>query len=294
MTDADVDGNHIQTLLMTFFYRHMREVVERGYLYIAKPPLYRVAKGKQERYLKNEREMEDYLMDALSADGMLDASGVQIAGQDLKRILGLILAMKNILLPLEGLLPIKFIEALALSGCFGANPNYELAGRILDSVEHESEKGWQVAKTEEGIEIKRTVRSVSESHLFPADSMFAPEIRAFNKMPNLAELLELFTNPITLTVKSKMQKIHTAFGLLDAAFDYARGGLSISRYKGLGEMSPDQLWETTMDPANRTMFRVQITDAAKADEVVSMLMGDVVEPRRDFIVDNALNANIDA
>jgi len=294
MTDADVDGSHIRILLLTFFYRHMREVIEKGYLYIAKPPLYRVAKGKQERYLKDEREMEDYLMDALSSDGMIEANGVQIAGQDLKRILGLILSMKNILTPLDGILPLRFIEALALSGCFGEKLNYELAGKILDSVEHESEKGWKVAKVEDGIEIKRTVRSVSEFYLFPAASLSAPELRAFNKMEGKDELLELFSAPITLVVKSKTQKIHTAFRLLDTAFDYARSGLSISRYKGLGEMSPEQLWETTMDPANRTMFRVKITDAAKADEVVSMLMGDVVEPRRDFIVDNALNANIDS
>ena len=294
MTDADVDGNHIQTLLMTFFYRHMRGLIDNGYLYIAKPPLYRVAKGKQERYLKDEREMEDYLMDALSNDGMIDANGVQIAGQDLKRILGMISSMRNILTPMQSVLPIKFIEALALSGLLSGGDNYALAANILDSVEHESEKGWKVSKSDFGIVIERTVRSVSETHLFPKTFMDAADVRQFNKMSGRDELIELFKTPIVLTVKSKTQNLWTAFGLLDRAFEYARAGLSISRYKGLGEMSPEQLWETTMDPDARTMLRVKITDADKADKVVSMLMGDVVEPRRDFIVDNAINANVDA
>jgi len=294
MTDADVDGNHIQTLLMTFFYRHMPAAIDKGFVYIAKPPLYRVSKGKQERYLQDEREMSDYLMDALTTDGMLTTwEGEQIAGADFKRILGLISEMKAILLPMQNFIAPKFSEALALSGCLTGTPDFALAGQILDSGEHESERGWKVSQTDAGILIERIVRSVSERILLPADKLQSGEIRAFGRMAGREELLSLFRSPITLSVKSKTQKIWSAFGLLDTAFDYAKAGLSINRYKGLGEMSYAQLWETTMDPANRTMFQVKITDAAKADEVVSMLMGDVVEPRRDFIVDNALNANVD-
>jgi DNA gyrase subunit B len=295
MTDADVDGNHIQTLLMTFFYRHMPAAIERGYVYIAKPPLYRVAKGKAERYLQNEREMDDYLMDALAADGMITAGNrAQIAGADFKRILGMILEMKNILSPMSGTLELRFVEALALSGALSGRPNFPLAAEILDSEEHESERGWKVSEAGGTIIIERTVRSVSERHFLPAEKLQSGEVRAFNRMAGKDELMELFSAPLSLAVKSKTQKIHSAFGLLATAFDYARGGLTINRYKGLGEMSSDQLWETTMDPANRTLFQVRITDATKADEVISMLMGDVVEPRRDFIVDNALNATIDS
>ena len=294
MTDADVDGNHIQTLLMTFFYRHMPQAIERGYVYIAKPPLYRVAKGKQERYLQNEREMDDYLMEALATDGMVTTGdGIQIAGADFKRILAMILEMKNILQPMSSIVPVKFVEALALSGCLSGKCEYAPAGKILDSSEHESERGWKVSESAEGILIERTVRSVAEKYLLPAEHMDSGEIRAFNRMAGRDELINLFKMPLTLSVKSKTQKIWSAFGLLDLAFEYARSGLSINRYKGLGEMSSEQLWETTMDPANRSLFQVRVTDTTKADEVVSMLMGDIVEPRRDFIVDNALNAKLD-
>ena len=295
MTDADVDGNHIQTLLMTFFYRHIPQAIEKGYVYIAKPPLYRVAKGRQERYLQNEREMDDYLMDALTTDGMIQAGdGVQITGADFKRILGLILEMKNILSPMSNVLAPHFVEALALSGALSGAADFALAGNILDSQEHESERGWKVSEAGGTIIIERVVRSVSERHFLPAEKLQSGEVRAFNRLAGRDELIALFKAPLTLSVKSKTSKIHSAFGLLSAAFDYARAGLSINRYKGLGEMSSDQLWETTMDPSNRSLFQVKITDATKADEVISMLMGDIVEPRRDFIVDNALSANIDA
>ncbi|MDR2269104.1 MAG: DNA topoisomerase (ATP-hydrolyzing) subunit B [Rickettsiales bacterium] len=294
MTDADVDGNHIQTLLMTFFYRHMPQAIERGYVYIAKPPLYRVVKGRQERYLRNEREMDDYLMDALATDGMFTTGdGTRVAGADFKRVLGMILDMKNILQPISTIMPIRFVEALALSGCLSGTPDYALAGRILDAGEHESERGWKVFGADDGISVKRTIRSVAEAYILPTEKLQSGEIRAWCRMNGKDEVMSLFKSPLTLSVKNKNRMIWSAFDLLDAAFEYARSGLSINRYKGLGEMSAEQLWETTMDPDNRTLFQVKITDATKADEVVSMLMGDVVEPRRDFIVDNALNANID-
>jgi DNA gyrase subunit B len=272
----------------------MPQAIERGYVYIAKPPLYRVAKGRQERYLQNEREMDDYLMDALSTDGLISAGdGVQIAGADFKRILGLCLEARNILQPLAGAIPVRFVEALALSGCLSDMQGYGLAGNILDSAEHESERGWKVSSADEGILIERTLRSVVEQHMFPIEKLSSGEVRAFNRMAGRDELIALFRNPLTLSVKQKTQKIWTAFGLLDTAFEYARNGLTINRYKGLGEMTADQLWETTMDPNHRTLFQVRITDATKADEIVSMLMGEIVEPRRDFIVDNALSANVD-
>ncbi len=296
MTDADVDGQHIQTLLMTFFYRHMPQAIERGYIYVAKPPLYGVTRGKQQIYLQNEREMDDYLMEQLAADGLIEtASGSQISGADLKRLLSLILNMRNALQGVHHIIPLRFVEALALNRVFDNETPDALAAtaKMLDAQELEFERGWKVTADPAGIVITRTLRSVTESHMLSRDKINGPEIRAWLRMDGRDELIDTFATPVTLRVKSKSQKIWGALNLLNTAFEYAKTGLKIQRYKGLGEMNAEQLWETTMDPNNRSLFQVKINDASQADEVVSMLMGDVVEPRRDFIVENALDANLD-
>ena len=296
MTDADVDGQHIQTLLMTFFYRHMREAIERGYIYVAKPPLYGVTRGKQQIYIQNEREMDDYLLDQLASDGMIETSdGQQLAGADFKRLLELVDDMKSNLQALNHIMPLRFIEALALNKVFEEESaaNFVAAENMLDNEELEFERGWKISSDMEGIKITRTLRSVTETHVLPREKINSPEIRAWQRMSGREELMEIFSKPTTLRVKSKSQKIWGAFALLNTAFEYAKNGLKIQRYKGLGEMNAEQLWETTMDPNHRSLFQVKITDASQADEVISMLMGDVVEPRRDFIVENALNANLD-
>ncbi len=296
MTDADVDGQHIQTLLMTFFYRHMPQAIERGYIYVAKPPLYGVTRGKQQIYLQNEREMDDYLMEQLAADGLIEtASGSQISGADLKRLLSLILNMRNALQGVHHIIPLRFVEALALNRVFDNETPDALAAtaKMLDAQELEFERGWKVTADPAGIVITRTLRSVTESHMLSRDKINGPEIRAWLRMDGRDELIDTFATPVTLRVKSKSQKIWGALNLLNTAFEYAKTGLKIQRYKGLGEMNAEQLWKTTMDPNNRSLFQVKINDASQADEVVSMLMGDVVEPRRDFIVENALDANLD-
>ena len=296
MTDADVDGQHIQTLLMTFFYRHMPETVERGYIYVAKPPLYGVTRGKTQIYLQNQREMDDYLMEQLATDGMIEtAEGAQISGADLKRLLMLILNMRNTLQSLSHVMPLRFIEALALNRVFEDESEANLAAvaHMLDAQELEFERGWKVTADPAGIMITRTLRSVTESHMLTREKINGPEIRGWHRMDGREELIETFSKPATLRVKAKSQKIWGALALLETAFEYAKTGLKIQRYKGLGEMNAEQLWETTMDPNHRSLFQVKVDDAAKADEVVSMLMGDVVEPRRDFIVENALDANLD-
>ncbi|MCL1902663.1 MAG: toprim domain-containing protein, partial [Alphaproteobacteria bacterium] len=298
MTDADVDGSHIQTLLLTFFYRHMRTAIDRGYIYVAKPPLYRVSRGKQQTYLQNEKEYDDYLLDVLATDGALELSdGATIAGADLKRILALCMSAKNILSPLSNTVPLRFVEALALTGNLSQltmnNEQLTIVEKLLDSQELDFEKGWKVSRDDNGITITRTLRSVTETYTLPAATLNSSEVRAWERMSGREELVGMFRAPVTLRVKNKVQKCASAFELLEIAFNYAKSGLSIQRYKGLGEMNAEQLWETTMDPNHRSMFQVKITDATKADEVFSMLMGDVVEPRRDFIVENALNANID-
>ena len=296
MTDADVDGQHIQTLLMTFFYRHMPEAIERGYIYVAKPPLYGVTRGKQQIYIQNQREMDDYLLDQLATDGTIEtADGQQLAGADLKRLLELVDDMKNNLQSLNHIMPLRFIEALALNKVFEneSAENFAAAEDMLDNEELEFERGWKISSDEEGIKISRTLRSVTETHVLDREKINSPEIRAWQRMAGREELINTFSKPTILRVKSKSQKIWGAFALLNTAFEYAKNGLKIQRYKGLGEMNAEQLWETTMDPNHRSLFQVKITDASQADEVISMLMGDVVEPRRDFIVENALNANLD-
>ncbi len=296
MTDADVDGQHIQTLLMTFFYRHMPAAIERGYIYVAKPPLYGVTRGKQQIYLQNQREMDDYLMDQLATDGIVQiASGAQISGADLKRLLDLVLDMRNVLQPLNHIMPLRFVESLALNRVFDSESaeNCDAAAKMLDAQELEFERGWKVIANDAGITITRTLRSVTESYLLSREKLNSAEISAWRRMSGRDELMDTFSKPTILTVKTKSQKIWGAFNLLNTAFEYAKNGLKIQRYKGLGEMNAEQLWETTMDPNHRSLFQVTVNDASQADAVVSMLMGDVVEPRRDFIVENALDANLD-
>ncbi len=296
MTDADVDGQHIQTLLMTFFYRHMPAAIERGYIYVAKPPLYGVTRGKQQIYIQNQRDMDDYLMDQLATDGVVQiASGAQISGADMKRLLDLVLDMRNVLQPLNHVMPLRFIESLALNRVFDSESpeNCAAAAKMLDAQELEFERGWNVSANDAGITITRTLRSVTEQYVLSRDRINSPEVNAWRRMPGREELIDTFSAPTVLTVKSKSQKIWGAFNLLNTAFEYAKNGLKIQRYKGLGEMNAEQLWETTMDPNHRSLFQVTVNDASQADAVVSMLMGDVVEPRRDFIVENALDANLD-
>ncbi|MFQ6778135.1 MAG: DNA topoisomerase (ATP-hydrolyzing) subunit B [Alphaproteobacteria bacterium] len=296
MTDADVDGQHIQTLLMTFFYRHMPEAIERGYIYVAKPPLYGVTRGKQQIYIQNQAEMDDYLMEQLTTDGLIEtAGGIQISGADFKRLLGLILNMRNILQALNHIMPLRFIEALALNKVLEdeTQENMNAAANMLDNEELEFERGWKISADDSGIVVTRTLRSVTETHVLPRERINSAEIRAWKRMDGRDELIDIFSKQTVLKVKAKSQKIWGALKLLDTAFEYAKNGLKIQRYKGLGEMNAEQLWETTMDPNNRSLFQVRIQDASQADEVVSMLMGDVVEPRRDFIVENALNATLD-
>ena len=296
MTDADVDGQHIQTLLMTFFYRHMPAAIERGYIYVAKPPLYGVTRGKQQIYIQNQRDMDDYLMDQLATDGVVQiAGGAQISGADMKRLLDLVLDMRNVLQPLNHIMPLRFVEALALNRVFDSESveNCVAASKMLDAQELEFERGWKVVADENGITITRTLRSVTEQYVLSRERLNSPEINAWRRLPGRDELMDTFSAPTVLTVKSKSQKIWGAFNLLNTAFEYAKNGLKIQRYKGLGEMNAEQLWETTMDPNHRSLFQVTINDASQADAVVSMLMGDVVEPRRDFIVENALDANLD-
>jgi DNA gyrase subunit B len=303
MTDADVDGSHIQTLLLTFFYRHMPQLIEKGYLYVAKPPLYKLSRGKSQTYLQNDKEFEAYLTDVVQADAILNTEGgSKISGADFSRVLGLCQSAKSALIGLKNIgLPMRFAEAMALNGCLDVGflfdptrDKMDAVAKFLDSAEPEFEKGWKVGYDRNiGIVIQKTVRSVTEKFILPVSSFDSPELRGWNNLAGRAELAALFAKPAALEIKGNLVKVGSPSALIDAAFGYAKSGISIQRYKGLGEMNPEQLWETTMDPNHRAMFQVKITDATKADEVFTMLMGEVVEPRRDFIVTNALDAKLD-
>ncbi|MCL2629804.1 MAG: DNA topoisomerase (ATP-hydrolyzing) subunit B [Alphaproteobacteria bacterium] len=303
MTDADVDGSHIQTLLLTFFYRHMPQLIDKGYLYIAKPPLYKVARGKSHTYLQNDKEFENYLTEVVAADGVLNTSdGAKISGADLIRVLNLCQTAKSSLSGLKNIgLPMKFAQAMALMGCLDAqflfDPNQDKLNKVADMLnagELEFDRGWKVEYDRNiGIVIHRTVRGVTDRHVMSVGNFDSPELRGWNNLAARGELAAMFAKPALLEIKNNSIKVSSPSELVDKAFGYAKSGVSIQRYKGLGEMNPDQLWETTMDPNHRAMSQVRITDATKADEVFTTLMGDVVEPRRDFIVTNALDAKLD-
>lgn len=303
MTDADVDGSHIRTLLLTFFYRQMPDLIEAGHLYIAQPPLYRAKKGNSEVYLKDDREMENHLIDGGLTDAVLvTQAGGQIASEDLKALVKKARDIKNTLLQLSRSFPLRIVEQVAVSGAFNpevlsdsetANQAAAYIATRLDHLESEYEKGWSgVAAESGGLLFERTVRGVTESHVMDAVTLHSSEARYLDSQA--AELQEVYTHPSVLKIKDKEFKVYGPVSLVEGVLSEGKRGTSLQRYKGLGEMNPDQLWETTLDPEVRTLLQVKVSHADEAHEVFSTLMGDVVEHRREFIQDNALNvSNLD-
>lgn len=304
MTDADVDGSHIRTLLLTFFYRQMPEIIEKGYVYIAQPPLYKAKRGNSILYLKDDKEMEDYLIRGGCDDAALVfANGEQIAGEDLVTLVEKTRKAKLMIAALSAKIPEKIVEQIAISGLFDAeviNNKEKVEAEIkvleqrLNSLEAEYDKGWQVSLNSEGaICFMRTIRGVTESYVAGSsvlDSMEGQILRDMEKF-----LTETFMTPSRLISKNGLEK--SVIGLVslnDAIMMAGKKGIAISRYKGLGEMNAEQLWETTLDPEARSLLQVRVDHADEADEVFSTLMGDVVEPRKEFIQNNALNVvNLD-
>jgi DNA gyrase subunit B len=303
MTDADVDGAHIRTLLLTFFYRQMRELVDRGHVYIAQPPLYKVKRGSSEQYLKDERALEDYLIDTGTEDALLTArDGSTHAGADLMEI---VRRAREIVHTVEGLhtrYNREIVEQAAIVG--GLDPEAlvdagsaeAVANRIanrLDRVADEVERGWQGSSDGQGgLVFTRTIRGVTDTHAIDAQLLASADAR---KLRSLVDRLgDLYGGVPKLTRKDQSYDIHGPSSLFRAVTEAGRKGVSLQRYKGLGEMNPSQLWETTLDPNARTLLQVQIKEGSDADLLFTQLMGDLVEPRRDFIQDNALNvANLD-
>jgi DNA gyrase subunit B len=302
MTDADVDGAHIRTLLLTFFYRQMREIIDRGHLFIAQPPLYKVARGKSEQYLKDERALENYLIAGGVEDAVLKlSSGEERAGADLLKLVEDARQVRNILNGLHSRYNRKAVEQAAIAGVlreaiFGDPENGEQAAayiaRRLDALSEETERGWVGRFVEgEGFELERTVRGVKEVAVIDHALLVSADAR---KLDELApSLQEVYPRPATLRRKGEETAIHGPVSLFDAVIAMGRKSVTLQRYKGLGEMNPGQLWETTLDINARTLMQVKVKEVDEADDIFTKLMGDVVEPRREFIQDNALTASVD-
>ena len=302
MTDADVDGSHIRTLLLTFFYRHMPEVFQRGYMYIAQPPLFKVKRGNSgERYLKNEQALEDYLIDATLDDLMLSTGkGSTRSGNDLLDMLARCRGVRGAINTLAQRIGNKnIVEQGAIAGAFDekalndAGVAATIAATLKERMNKSAlpgEKTWLVEFTPvSGYMITRTMRGVTERFRIAPDQIMSVDARRLEGAHDW--LADNFGDEAELVSKDGTKTIARANGpmaLFQAVQDYGRRGLQIQRYKGLGEMNPEQLWETTLDPAVRTLLQVTIKDAEKANEIFSTLMGDVVEPRREFIQNYAL------
>ena len=296
MTDADVDGAHIRTLLLTFFYRQMPELIERGYLYIAQPPLYKASKGKSSRYLKDDTEMEAFLTQEGVDGAELDmASGERRTGRDLLELVQQSKIAKAHIERLSTRAPAMAIEQAAIAGLFGEAPDPAAAARRLDLYAEEGDGPWEGHAAEDGglggFAFSRVRRSVSERIVLEDALIHALDARRLaERAPVLADV---FSAPATFRRKEKVAVVRGPLDLVAAVLDAGRKGLSIQRYKGLGEMNPEQLWETTLDVNARTLLQVKVAHADDADDMFSRLMGDLVEPRREFIQDNALDAAVD-
>ena len=292
MTDADVDGAHIRTLLLTFFYRQMPEIIERGYLYIAQPPLYKAAKGKSSRYLKDDNEMQSFLVEEGTGEGSLDLrSGERIIGQDLIARVTEARQAKALIERLSTRAPAFAIEQAALAGLFGDSPNIEAAAARLNLYNEEGDGPWSGEKSQGGFAFSRVRRGVTETVVLDDQLTHAQDARRLHD--RVKGLMETFAELAVYRRKDKAQDVRGPLDLVQAVLDAGKKGLSIQRYKGLGEMNADQLWETTLDDNARTLLQVRVNHADEADDMFSKLMGDLVEPRREFIQDNALDAEVD-
>ena len=303
MTDADVDGAHIRTLLLTFFYRQMPEIIKAGYLYIAQPPLYKVKRGSAEKYLKDDEALEDFLISGGIEEAVLvtdEGKGSEHAGADLRSLGETARRVRRLLSTIARRYSQPVVEQVAIAGAL--NPEV-LADR--DQAERATayvaqrlnvlsdEKGWQGAPTDDGgLRFVRTVQGYEEVHVIDGPLIRSAEARQLDA--HAAELQAVYTHPAVLRRRTEETAVRSPIELLDAVLALGRKGLSIQRYKGLGEMNPEQLWETTVDPEARALLQVSVNHADDADDLFETLMGDVVEPRRNFIQKHALDViNLD-
>ncbi|MBI1238096.1 MAG: DNA topoisomerase (ATP-hydrolyzing) subunit B [Alphaproteobacteria bacterium] len=302
MTDADVDGAHIRTLLLTFFYRQMPALVEAGHLYIAQPPLFKVTRGRSERYLKDERDFENFLITE-GATGAKFAlhSGEEVAGSDLDALITAARTVRGILAALPSSYPRFIVEQAAIAGALSpdalsdiarANEAASYIARRIDLLSAETERGWTGAPLQDGgLEFVRTLRGVQERHVIDGALISSADARKLDRMSG--DLQAAYLRVGQLTKGDQTIEIRSPSQLLDAILAWGRKGIAVQRYKGLGEMNPEQLWVTTLDENARSLLQVKVNHADEADDIFTKLMGDLVEPRREFIQDNALAAALD-
>ncbi|WP_324132578.1 DNA topoisomerase (ATP-hydrolyzing) subunit B [Bosea sp. (in: a-proteobacteria)] len=306
MTDADVDGSHIRTLLLTFFYRQMPEVIERGHLFIAQPPLYKAARGKSHVYLKDERALEDYLVET-ALDGAVfktsggDAAGVvERGGADLRGLIEEARGIRFTLGQLHSRYDRRVVEQMAIAGALRpvseeneaqAQAAAAKVAARLDAISDELERGWEGKVAEGGFQFSRMVRGVKQVATVDAGLLASAEARKLDAAS--VSLQEAYSRPGVLSRKGDDHAVNGPTGLFEAITAIGKKGVTLQRYKGLGEMNPEQLWETTLDRDVRSLLRVKNDQNDEADDLFVKLMGDVVEPRREFIQTNALNATVD-
>ena len=302
MTDADVDGSHIRTLLLTFFFRQMPELIERGHLYIAQPPLYKAERGRKALYLKDERALEDYLIDqGVEGATLTLASGAAFGGPQLKTLVEEARAFRGILLNLHTRYDRSVVEQAVLAGAFRpeaaehageAEVLADVTAKRLDAIADDIEQGWQGEAADGGYVFGRTLRGVRQVATLDAGLIASQEAR---RLVDRADALrEIYGEPVTFARKGESTVLHGPAALFEAVMAFGRKGLQLQRYKGLGEMTAQQLWETTLDRDIRSLLQVKVKDTEEAGDLFVKLMGDVVEPRREFIQENALSvANLD-
>ncbi|MBN9021458.1 MAG: DNA gyrase subunit B, partial [Rhizobiales bacterium] len=303
MTDADVDGAHIRTLLLTFFFRQMPELLERGHIFIAQPPLYKLKRGSSEAYLKDEPALEEFLMAAGTDDAALRlASGEVRTGADLVATVREARAIGTVLDGLHWRYDRTVVEQAAIAGALNrdlvaepekAEEAAAYVARRLDKLAEEGESGWTGSfNSGDGYRFEREVRGVLQVAMIDTALLESADAR---KLDSFADRLQpVYAKFATFRRKDVEREIHGPRDLFEAVLAVGRKGISLQRYKGLGEMNAEQLWETTLDPSVRTLLQVKVREADEADDLFSRLMGDEVEPRREFIQANALNvANLD-
>jgi DNA gyrase subunit B len=302
MTDADVDGSHIRTLLLTFFFRQMPQLIERGHLYIAQPPLFKATRGKSEQYLKDERALEDYLIaDGLGGAVLRLSSGVERAGADLKAVVEAARLVRNILAGLHSRYDRTVVEQAAIAGALKPIASIgeaeaearasAIAGR-LDARSQETERGWTGRVDGQGYVFSRAVRGVRYVAVLDAGLLASAEARRLDELGQ--SLQQVYDRPAAFIRKGETTIVAGPGELVEAVMAAGREGLKTQRYKGLGEMNPEQLWETTLDRNARSLLQVRVKEVDEADDIFVRLMGELVEPRREFIQANALSvANLD-
>lgn len=301
MADADVDGSHIRTLLLTFFFRHMPQLIENGYLYIAQPPLYKVKKGSSEVYLKNEQALNDYIINNSIKNSVLKTSAGDIAGEDLLNFVKNVIQFSNLVKSISRIMPVEVSEIVALSGAFDKDILESESGmqKILQNLHdnfnknYDQEYKWScIILDNKDIEITKEYRGVKTPYVVNKEFFNYPEILSIKKL--VQQIKDNFLTNIEIIRGEDNIKINKPTELASIIFELGQKGISVQRFKGLGEMNAEQLWETTLDPSNRTLLQVKIDHFEEADETFSTLMGNVVEPRREFIQDNALKVvNLD-